>query len=379
MNTHEQPALHGGPAVRPQGPPTWPFPDPAIAEAVQQALADGSWGQYHGPHVARLEQQLSTEHDVPAAFTCASGTFAVEAALRAAGVGPGTEVLLGAYDYEPSFLAIHALGAMPVLVDTDVDRPCLNPHLLEAARSPLTKAVLVTHLHGALANVAAVRAWATAAGVTMVEDAAQAVGARCQGIPAGATGDLGILSFGGSKLLSAGRGGAILLRDEALAPRVKLALHRGIQQLAPLAELQACVLHPQLTQLAERTLHRQRNVELLRSLLHDVPGLSMFNTEPTSAYFKLGFHYDEAIFGLPRATFVALLRAEGIAFDEGFRALHVGRAAKRFHAPGPLPNATRAGARTLVLHHPVLSLSAFEIEQVACAVRKIHTYSASRS
>src|SRR5207249_1872188 len=115
------PALLGGPAVRPQGPPDWPLPDDDILAALQAAYRDGSWGKYHGGNVQRLEVRLARYHDLPIALTCASGTFAVELALRALKVGPGDEVLLAAYDYGGNFLSVHAVGARPVLVDVSPD------------------------------------------------------------------------------------------------------------------------------------------------------------------------------------------------------------------------------------------------------------------
>src|SRR5262245_43176959 len=90
------PALLGGPAVRPEGPPDWPLPGEDGLAALVQAYREGSWGKYHGGNVERLEQALAEHHQVAFAQTCGSGTFAVEAALRAVRVGPGDEVVLAA-------------------------------------------------------------------------------------------------------------------------------------------------------------------------------------------------------------------------------------------------------------------------------------------
>jgi dTDP-4-amino-4,6-dideoxygalactose transaminase len=111
--------------------------------------------------------------------------------------------------------------------------------------------------------------------------------------------------------------------------------------------------------------------------LQDVPGLCLFrgriaDGEPT--YYKLGFRFDEERFGLSRARFLAAVRAEGVAFDEGFRALHAERSPSRFRAAGPLPVADRAHLATIVLHHPVLLGTEEEIEQVALAIRKVHAH-----
>jgi dTDP-4-amino-4,6-dideoxygalactose transaminase len=208
-----------------------------------------------------------------------------------------------------------------------------------------------------------------------VEDAAQAAGATTEDRPAGTWGDAGVLSFGGSKLLTAGRGGAVLTRHADVFQRARLALGRGVQQWAPLSELQAAVLIPQVRKLAERTALREVRVRQLLDAIRDVPGLRPFGPPPAGsrpAYYKLGLFLDEAAFGLPRETFVKALRAEGVAFDPGFRALHIGRAAGRYRAAGPLTHAETAGRTVVGLHHPVLTLGTAEVEQVAAAIRKTY-------
>lgn len=373
MPTADLPALLGGAPVRPEGPPAWPFADPAVRAALDDAAASGAWGRYHGPHVCALEEELAAFHGVPHALTCASGTLAVEAALRALRVGPGDEVVMAAYDYESNFLTVHALGAKPVLIDIRPDNFQLDEARLEAAFTPLTRAVICSHLHGGIVNVPAARALCAARGVGVVEDAAQAPGATVCGAPAGTSGDAGTLSFGGSKLLTAGRGGALLFRDAALYQRAKTWLHRGVQAWAPLSELQAAALRPQLRALAERTAHR---AERVREVVAELPpGLAPF-AQPHAgcapAYYKLGLVYDAGAFGLPRDLFVKAVRAEGVALDAGFRALHVGRSPARFRAPGPLPHAAAAHERCVILHHPVLGLSPADARQVAEALAKVY-------
>jgi dTDP-4-amino-4,6-dideoxygalactose transaminase len=369
------PALLGGPPIRPQGPPAWPPADAAVRQALEAAFSDGSWGRYDGGHVRRLEERLAWIHGVGFAAACGSGTFAVEWALRALKVRPGDEVVLAAYDYGGNFLSVHAVGARPVLVDVDPDNWNLAPERLAAAFGPATRAVVASHLHGGLVPMREVTEVAAAHGASVVEDAAQAPGSVVQGRPAGAWGDVGVLSFGGSKLLSAGRGGAILTRHADVYQRARVALHRG-NLVCPLSELQAAVLPPQLDRLPERQARRLRNVQRLTGLLHDVPGLTPFRNrvEGEPGYYKWGLQYDEAAFGLPRARFVAALRAEGIAFDEGFRALHVGRSPGRFRAGGPLTEAERAHDGAIVLHHPVLLGTDEDVEQVAAAVRKVQAH-----
>lgn len=312
---------------------------------------------------------------MPHVVTCGSGTLAVEVALRAVGVGPGDEVILAAYDFEPSFLTVHNLAARPVLADVSPTNASLDPAALEAAITPATKAILASHLHGGVVPMSAVTEIAGRHSIAVVEDAAQASGATVEGRPAGTWGDVGVLSFGGSKLLTAGRGGAVLTHHADIFQRARLALGRGVQQWAALSELQATVLIPQVRKLPEMTAIRHERVRQLLDAIRDVPGLRPFGPDPPDsrpAYYKLGFFLDEAAFGLPRDQLLKALRAEGIAFDPGFRALHVGRAPARYRAAGLLPNAESAGRTVVGLHHPVLALGPAEIDQVASAIRKTY-------
>lgn len=366
------PAILGGRPRFPEGPPLWPRTLPAVKASLEEAIASGAWGQYHGPHVPALEAELSTAFGVPHVATCASGTLAVEIALRAAGVGPGDEVLLAAYDYESTFLTVHHLGATPVLVDVVGNSGQLDPALLEAAVSQHTKAIVCSHLHGGLVDMSAVRDWAKPRNVTIIEDAAQSPGAVLSGKPAGSWGHFGTLSFGGSKLLTAGRGGAVLTSDPRRFQKVKLAMQRGMQQWGPLSELQACVLRPQIEMLSADTARRFEWVQILTRDLNDVPGLVPFRTSDTPAFYKVGYHFDPERFGLSRGIFCRAMRSEGVAFDPGFSAHHVGRSPTRFRAGGALPNATRQNESCVVLHHPVLLHDPAAAGLVAEAVRRTY-------
>jgi dTDP-4-amino-4,6-dideoxygalactose transaminase len=378
ISQNDIPAILGGPPVRPQGPPDWPFPDPEVLRALQAAYQDGSWGKYEGNYVVRLEERLAHYHGVEFAATCSSGTFAVELALRALKIQPGDEVIQSAYDYSGNFLTSHAVGATPVLVDVHPDNWNLDPKHLETAIGPKTRAVIVSHLHGGIVPMSQVMAIAAAHGLRVIEDAAQVPGAIIQGRKAGTWGDVGILSFGGSKLLTAGRGGAILTRQADTYQRARLWLNRG-NHVCPLSELQAAVLLPQLDQLDARNRQRTKNVRLLVERLRDLGEAfrPFINHCPDSepVYYKLGFQFNSAGFrGLSRERFVAAVRAEGIAFDEGFRALHVGRSPARFRRTGDLAEATRAHDGTVILHHPVLLGTSQDIEEIARAIEKVRAH-----
>jgi dTDP-4-amino-4,6-dideoxygalactose transaminase len=370
------PALLGGSPLRPGGPPSWPQPDESVHQALEAAYQNGSWGKYHGPHVEKLEEAVARYHGVDFAMTCASGTYAVELALRALKVGANDEVILAAYDYGGNFLDVHALGARPVLVDVQADNWNLLPARLVSAIGPATKAIVASHLHGGLVPMQQVMEIARAHSLVVVEDAAQAPGGRVQGKKAGTWGDVGIWSFGGSKLLTAGRGGALFTRQADVYQRARLLQNRA-NLVAPLSELQAAVLLPQLDRLDERNDRRSRAVAKLSQLLREIPGLRPFAShlqDSQPGYYKLGLQFDADVFGLARDRFVAAVRAEGVGVDEGFRALHMGRSATRFRHSATLTEAERAHKGVVVLHHPVLLGDDADLELVAQAIRKAHQH-----
>jgi perosamine synthetase len=378
MSVLAKPALLGGEPVRPEGPPAWPLPDESIWAAIHTACLDGSWGKYNGGNVQRLEERLADYHEVPFVRTCASGTFAVELALRALRIGPGDEVILAAYDYEGNFLNVHAVGTQPVFVDVAAANWNLDPAQLSAAIGPNTRGLIVSHLHGGVVPMREVMAVAAERQIHVIEDAAQMPGAIVQGRKVGTWGDVGILSFGGSKLLTAGRGGALLTRHAAVHHRAGLCNHRG-NSVAPLSELQAAALLPQLEQIDQRNRERSRTVHQLIEQLRGIPGLQSFANsceDASPGYYKVGFQFDGTRFGLSRDRFIQAVRAEGIAFDDGFRALHLGRSTRRFRQAGDLLEAERAHRGTVLLHHPVLLGTETDLDQVVTAVRKIYASAA---
>lgn len=343
---------------------------------MQRALADGSWGKYHGPHVGELTRLLAERHQVEHVVLCSSGTAAMELALRGVGVGPGSEVILAAYDFKGNFQDVLALGAVPVLVDVLPENLNLDPAQLAGAIGPKTKAIIASHLHGGVVNMPEVTRIAREHRIAVIEDAAQMPGARIHGRIAGTWGDAAVLSFGGSKLVTAGRGGAVLTPWADVAQRIKLHTQRG-NDAYPLSELQAATVLPQWSLLDERNRRRAENVA---RLVEQMALLTPFLNEPSDSqpgYYKLGFQYEPAeCGGLPRDRFAAAVRAEGIALDPGFRALHKTHSRSRFRAVGDLPHATRADAGALTLHHPILLGALDDMRQIPTAVQKVRDFAA---
>lgn len=387
------PALLGGRPVRPAGPPVWPLADPDVAAALRTVYESGDWSRYHGPTCHALSERIAARTGCAHVVLCSSGTFAVELALRGIPVQAGDEVVLAGYDFKGNIADVLALGALPVLVDVDPVSGTLDVRGLAAAFTPSTMAVLVSHLHGGVASLPAIVETAKARGVPVIEDACQMPGARIHGREAGTWGQVGVWSFGGSKLLGAGRGGALFTNDADVAQRIRLFTQRG-NDLCPLSELQAAVLLPQCDKLDERNALRAGRAKRLCAKLADLPGLRPFGTPEhdrthpeTSAlvphdtlpgFYKLGFRYDAQHWaGLPRELFVRAARAEGIALDLGFRALHLTHGRRRFRAADDLKQATLLDAQVVVLHHPVLLGEESDLGQIAAALHRIRRHAAA--
>jgi dTDP-4-amino-4,6-dideoxygalactose transaminase len=197
-----------------------------LRAAVHRVLGRG-WFVL-GPEVEAFEAAFAAYHGAPHAVGVANGTDAVELALRAAGVGPGDEVITVAHTAVATVCAVERAGATPVLVDIDPHTFTLDVAAARAAVTPRTRAVVPVHLYGHPADLAGLTELARWAGLLLVEDCAQAHGARYRGRPVGTYGDLAAFSFYPTKNLGAcGDGGAVLTRDAALAERLRRLRHYG--------------------------------------------------------------------------------------------------------------------------------------------------------
>jgi perosamine synthetase len=281
---------------------------------------------------------------------------------------------MAGYDFKGNFQDVLALGALPVLVDLNQANWNIDANHVEAAIGSATRAIIVSHLHGGMVDMPAIMQIAQRAGIAVLEDACQVPGATVCGRIAGSWGDVGVLSFGGSKLLSAGRGGAFLTNNADVVQRARLYSYRG-NEAYPLSELQAAVLVPQLDKLDVSNQRRSENVSRLQAAIVDRPGLRVFDNalaDTSPGYYKLGFQYDAELFdGLSRDDFVTAMRAEGIAMDAGFRALHAIHSSRRYRKIGDLPIASDADQRVVVLHHPVLLGGAGDVDQIIAALDKV--------
>jgi dTDP-4-amino-4,6-dideoxygalactose transaminase len=213
-----------------------------------------------GPEVDQFEQEFAEFCGARHCISVGNGLDAITLALRGAGVGPGDEVIVPGHTFIATWLAVSATGATPVGVDVDPNTWNIDPRCIEAAITPRTAGIIAVHIYGQPADMQACAEIARKHRLFLVEDAAQAHGARCKGQRTGSLGDAGCFSFYPVKNLGAiGDAGAVTTNDDLLAERirrlrnygsVKKYYHeeRGVN--SRLDELQAALLRVKLAHLA---------------------------------------------------------------------------------------------------------------------------------
>lgn len=249
-----------------------------------------------GPEIAELEREIAALCRTPHAIGCASGTDALLLPLKALDLQPGDEVIAPAFTFFATAGAIHNAGGRPVFADIEPDTFNVDPDAIAAAITPRTRAIVVVHLYGQMAPMERILAVADRAGLPVIEDAAQAIGARrrMDGTwrVAGELGWVGTISFFPSKNLGGwGDGGMMVCRDDALAQRLaRLRLHGGAKQYhhdevgfnSRLDAVQAAVLLAKLPHLAGWSAARRERAARYDTLLGDLPGVRIPPVDPAN-------------------------------------------------------------------------------------------------
>jgi len=253
-----------------------PFIGEAEKAAVLEVLESGMLVQ--GPRVAKLEERFAQVCEVKHAVAVSSGTAALHLALLAHGLGPGDEVITSPFTFVASVNSILLTGARPVFVDIDEETFNLNSALVERALTPQTRAILPVHLYGYMCDMEALQAIADKHGLTIVEDACQAIGATYRGQAAGSFGT-GAFSLYATKNVMAGEGGMITTNDDTIAEQCRLLRNHGMkrryyhEQLGynlRLSDLHAALGLAQMDRLAGFTEARRANAAYLNAGIESV-------------------------------------------------------------------------------------------------------------
>jgi len=339
-----------------------------------------------GPVVEEFEAAVAELLGVTHAIGVASGTDALLLPLRALELQPGDEVITVPFTFFATAGAIHNAGGRPVFVDIDPVTFNIDPELVEAAITPRTRALIPVHLFGQMADMEPLRELADRHGLFLLEDAAQAIGARQEvggsWRTTGEVGDCAAFSFFPSKNLGGfGDGGMIVTNDDALAARLrKLRVHGGIQMYhheevgtnSRLDALQAAVLHAKLPHLARWSEARRRNAAWYDARFADLERAG--KVERPRVLEK-----NESIFNQytlrvrERDALRNWLQERGIGSAIYYPLpLHLQPCFSYLgYEPGSLPESERAAAEVLSLPiFPELNLA--ELEEVAAAIEAFY-------
>jgi dTDP-4-amino-4,6-dideoxygalactose transaminase len=340
--------------------PEWPPQWPEIRGAVDRVVRSGDWGRYHSQICRSLQARIEATFGVPHARLCCSGTAAMEIALRVCQLDPGDQVVLAAYDFPGNFRTVELVGGRPVILDVSPQSLSLDPAQLQSlADGPdhgRVRVVIASHLYGRAAEIVQLREICDRAGWILIEDACQTPGMTISGRHAGSFGHLATLSFGGSKPVTAGGGGALLVNSERLAARLGGWIDRPGDTF-PLSPLQAAVIEPQLDLLEAMNRLRSQTVRFIQDeVVPQLPSWSWqsgMQSEVSPAYYKVAWvaessgHRDQI---LDRA------KQRDVPMGAGYRS--TSRCSERRRSmPFATPRADVFGERLFVLDHRALLLS----------------------
>lgn len=281
-------------------PPRIYLSPPHVGDEERLLLAeafDSNWIAPLGPHVDAFETEFAATVGVPWAAALSSGTAALHLALRLVGVRRGDEVYCSTLTFVASANPILYEGALPVFVDSDRATWNMDPTLLAealdvaACRGRLPRAVIVVHLYGQSADLDPLLVACQRYGVPLIEDAAEALGARYRGESPGARGAFGAFSFNGNKIITTSGGGMLVGHDLRTIERAR-CLAAQARDPAPhyehstlgfnyrMSNLLAAVGRAQLRRLPQRAAARRRNFALYEDALRATPGVSFMPEAP---------------------------------------------------------------------------------------------------
>jgi dTDP-4-amino-4,6-dideoxygalactose transaminase len=355
---------------------TIPAAKPIIGDderaAVDRVLQSGMLAQ--GPEVASFETEFSELVAGRHCIAVNSGTSALHMALLAAAVGPGDEVIVPSFTFAATANSVVLAGATPVFADID-DFFCLDPDAVEAAITPRTRAIMPVHLYGHPAAMDRLSAIASARGLLLIEDAAQAHAAALAGTPVGGFGIAAAFSFYPTKNMTSGEGGMVVTADDEVARQVRLLRNQGMEVRyhneivgfnTRMTDIHAAIGRVQLTKLAGWTAQRQVNAAVLDAGLH---GVKIPKVAPGATHV---YHqYTIRVPGHDRETFVEQLSGRGVGTGVFYPVPNHELPSLAPYAVGvDLPRTSLAAAECLSLPvHP--SLSAQDLERIIEAVNAV--------
>jgi perosamine synthetase len=314
-----------------------PVAEPLLGEKELEYVTDcvrSGWVSSLGEYVRRFEREFAAYCGVRYGVATHNGTVALHLALAALGIGPGDEVILPTLTFVATANAVAYTGATPVFVDSEPHTWNIDPQAVACAITPDTRAIIAVHLYGHPADMDPLRTQATQHGLTLIEDAAEAHGARYKGRRVGSLSDLAVFSFYGNKIITTGEGGMVLTDDTALAEHCFFLGNQAKQKQNPywhseigynyrMTNMQAALGVAQLERVDELIAIRVRNAAHYQRRLSALPGLSL----PPCVEWAENVYWMYTVlveddYGLDRDTLMARLRQRGIETRPAFYPIH---------------------------------------------------------
>lgn len=322
---------------------------------IEDAFKD-NWISTVGPNIDRFERQVGEKYGVQS-VALSSGTAAIHLALRVAGIGAGDEVAIPSLTFAATCNPVIYQGARPVFIDCERDSMNMDPECLEKMlrarerNGSLPKAIIVAHLFGESADMDPILELAGKYGLIVIEDAAEAMGAKYRGRFCGTMGDLGVFSFNGNKLITCSGGGMLVSRKQEW---IESARHLSMQARDPdpnelgdyihsqtgynyrLSNVLAGIGCGQMEVLEQRIKERREVAMRYGEGFQDIPGIRLFSEreDGVSTRWLSCALIDEETFGNTRDRLIRVLRANKVDCRPVWKPLHTQSAFSRFETFG---------------------------------------------
>ncbi len=292
---------------------------PIHATKYLQECVRSGWFSSEGPFVKRFEHEFARYLGVKYAAATNSGTTALHLALLALGVGPGDEVILPAMTIASCFFAIWYTGAKAIPVDVDPEIYCINPALIERAITKHTKVIMVVHLFGHPCDMDPIMALAKKHKLKVLEDAAEAHGAKYKGKKVGSIGDISMFSFYANKIVTTGEGGMVVSNNKKYIETVNKIkalnhsktrfIHDGVGYTYLMSNMQAAVGLASLEEIHQSIAKKRAMAALYRRHLSGVAGLILpvEKSWATNVYWMYAVRVNPKLTTVSRTNLVELL------------------------------------------------------------------------
>jgi perosamine synthetase len=308
MSTKSMPTVHnsGASTATERIPVAGPWVTDLEVRYVAEAAANDWYGKA-AQSVGQFEQDFARYLGVDHAAAVPHATSGLHLAMLALDVGPGDEVIVPESTWVASAAPIVYTGATPVFADIDPDTWCIRADSLERCISPRTKAIVTVDLYGSVPDMGSIRS--VAAGIPIIEDAAQAIGTTWNGQPAGQLGDIAVFSFTGTKTITTGEGGMVVTNRRDLFDRVSTLRDHGrspanrryfvtdeIGYKYRMSSLQAAFGRAQLSRIDELLNKKKQIFRWYEARLGDIPGIRLNYDRPgvTNTYWMVTAVVDDA-------------------------------------------------------------------------------------